>query len=118
MPSMVADVEKGVPLPPPAAVSGAVITGSHAMVSDCLPWSEYAASWLRSAYADYLPLLGICYGHQLLAHASGGHCDYRPKGREVGTAAISRLPACDSDPLFDALPAAFAAHTTHSQSVL
>lgn len=53
-------------LPDPASLAGVVITGSHAMVSDRAPWSEACAAWLAAA------VLGICDGHQLLAHALGG----------------------------------------------
>lgn len=105
-------------LPAPATCRGVVITGSAAMVSDRLPWSEYTAEWLLQAIRYGLPILGICYGHQLLAHALGGHVDYHPRGREMGTTRIHCTPAAASDDLFSVLPAAFDAHVTHMQSVL
>src|SRR5689334_4699343 len=37
--------------PDPRAYAGAVVTGSPAMVSERLPWSEDAAGWLREAIA-------------------------------------------------------------------
>jgi GMP synthase (glutamine-hydrolysing) len=95
-----------------------VITGSAAMVSDRHDWSEYAAQWLLQALAAQVPILGICYGHQLLAHALGGVVDYHPRGREMGTKLIRRAPAAQHDELFSALPDEFPAHVTHLQSVL
>jgi GMP synthase (glutamine-hydrolysing) len=112
------DVEKGESLPPPQNFSGAIITGSAAMVTDRSPWSEAAAGWIRDAMDVELPLFGVCYGHQLMAHALGGRVDYLPGGREMGTLPIERVSNDTSDPLAGLLPATFKAHTTHEQSVL
>jgi GMP synthase (glutamine-hydrolysing) len=106
------------PLPPAERVEAAVITGSGAMVSERLDWSERTASWLREAAQGGLPLLGVCYGHQLLAHALGGRVDYNPRGREIGTVDIECLPPAAADPLLEGSPARFRAHATHLQSVL
>src|SRR5690606_28142940 len=65
-----------------------------------------------------LPVLGICYGHQLLAYACGGRVDYHPAGREIGTVDVSLTQSSRTDPLLADLPMDFPAHATHSQSVL
>ena len=65
-----------------------------------------------------MPLLGICYGHQLLAHALGGDVGYHPDGREMGTVEIDLHPPAADDPLFAGLPQRFPAQATHLQSVL
>ncbi len=118
LPIQVIDVEHGDPLPAPADCGGVAITGSHAMVTDNLPWSLHLEDWLRQALAAAVPILGVCYGHQLLARAAGGEVGYHPAGKEIGTLAIDLLPAAADDPLLQSLPAVFAAHTTHAQSVL
>src|SRR4051812_14454514 len=59
-------------LPAPSEISAVVVTGSSAMVSDRDAWSERTALWLRDAVEHGTPVLGICYGHQLLAHAFDG----------------------------------------------
>jgi GMP synthase (glutamine-hydrolysing) len=105
-------------LPRPQSIDAAVITGSGAMVSQRLDWSERSADWLRDAAHSGKPMLGVCYGHQLLAHAFGGHVDYNPRGREIGTVDIECLPAAADDPLLQAAPPRFRAHATHLQSVL
>jgi GMP synthase (glutamine-hydrolysing) len=111
-------VDIGQALPPQRDIAAVVITGSGAMVSERLDWSECTADWLRTAADANVPMLGVCYGHQLLAHAFGGHVDYNPRGREIGTVDIQCLPAAADDVLFGALPQVFRAHATHLQSVL
>ena len=64
--------------PAPQYYRAALITGSPAMVTDREPWSEDTAAWLREAAAAGLPMFGVCYGHQLLAHALGGKVGYNP----------------------------------------
>lgn len=105
-------------LPPARSVDAAVITGSGAMVSERLDWSERTADWLRGAAGAGVPMLGVCYGHQLLAHAFGGQVDYNPRGREIGTVDIECLPAAADDALLQGMPTRFRAHATHLQSVL
>jgi GMP synthase (glutamine-hydrolysing) len=114
----VIDVAAGETLPPPGSVAGALITGSAAMVTDRAAWSERTAAWIREAMDVQLPMFGVCYGHQLMAHALGGRVDYLPGGREIGTLPIELTAAAAADPLASRLPASFRAHTTHEQSVL
>lgn len=114
----VVDVAAGEALPPAQAVAGAIITGSGAMVTEQLAWSERSAGWIRDAMDAQLPLFGVCYGHQLMAHALGGRVDYLPGGREIGTQRIELSPGLEGDPLTRVLRDGFRAHTTHEQSVL
>jgi len=110
------NVQAGEALPDPTAYAGGVITGSHDMVTDALPWIADTEAWIRSAVEAGLPLLGICFGHQLMAHALGGLADYHPDGVEIGTADITRTRASAEDPLFRGLPEVFPGHVTHSQT--
>jgi hypothetical protein len=95
-----------------------LVTGSAAFVTDHADWSERSAAWLRQTAHDDLPVFGICYGHQLLAHALGGEVAYNPAGRESGTIELELQPQAAQDPLFQGLPQHFAAHATHLQTVL
>lgn len=112
------EVHRGVPLPPLGQVRAVLITGSPAMVSHREPWSEATAGWLRDYVATGRFTLGVCYGHQLLAHAFGGRVEDHPDGREIGTLPVQLNDTGKADPLLGGLPAVFAAHLTHRQSVL
>ena len=100
------------------AFAGVIVTGSGAMVTDRLPWSEHTAAWLGEAARAGMPLLGICYGHQLIAHALGGEVGDNPAGREMGTVEVEIAAGAEGDPLFAGLPERFPAQATHLQSVL
>jgi len=100
------------------ALAGIIITGSHAMVTDGLDWSLALERWLPKLVKQEIPIFGICYGHQLLAHAMGGKVGFHPLGKEVGTVEIDLLPSCEADPLFRSLPPSFLVQVTHAQTVL
>jgi GMP synthase (glutamine-hydrolysing) len=106
------------PLPAPGTFSGTVIAGSHAMVTQNLDWSLAVEAWLAQVVTAGIPVLGICYGHQLLARAMGGKVDFHPGGLEIGTTPITLTADALSDPLFQGFPPIFNAHTCHSQTVL
>src|SRR3546814_4405831 len=85
------------------------------MVTERRDWSEATAAWLREAAHAGVPVFGICYGHQLLAHALGGEVGDNPNGRKMGTVAVDLLPAAADDPLFAGLPDRFLAQATRSE---
>ena len=111
-------VAEGEPLPPAHEVSGAVVTGSSAMVTSHEPWSVRTGAWLAEAVGADLPILGICYGHQLLAEALGGHVAANPEGREIGTVAVTLTDAAASDALFGGFPRSLGVQETHQEAVL
>ncbi|MFJ1298870.1 glutamine amidotransferase [Pseudomonadota bacterium AL_CKDN230030165-1A_HGKHYDSX7] len=102
----------------PEQYRAALLTGSPAMVTDLEPWSETCAEWLREAARADLPMFGICYGHQLLAHALGGEVGYNPAGRELGTMPIDLAHDAGADLLLAGLPDRFDAQMMHAQTVL
>lgn len=111
-------VYAGEALPAPDSQTVAVMTGSWAMVTDRLAWSESTAEWIRAAMVVEMPLFGICYGHQLMADALGGEVEYHPAGRETGCKAITLSAAGRTDPLLSDRPAHFPAHLSHLQTVI
>lgn len=99
-------------------MAGLVITGSHHMVTDGELWMESSARWLRQVVDAGLPVLGICFGHQLLAHALDGVVGANPHGLELGSVDIQVHAKAHSDPLWQCMPERFLAHAVHYQSVL
>jgi GMP synthase-like glutamine amidotransferase len=67
----------------PEACHAYVITGSSAGVYDPLPWIEPLKGFLRAARGR-AKLIGICFGHQLMAEAFGGRVEKSVKGWGLG----------------------------------
>ncbi|HFE39303.1 MAG TPA: GMP synthase [Gammaproteobacteria bacterium] len=69
-----------------------VTTGSKASVYDDLPWLTEFKHFLRLLYAEKIKLLGVCFGHQLIAEVFGGKTENSPKGWGVGVS-VSQIVA-------------------------
>ncbi len=90
-----------------------VVTGSAQSVTERAPWMERLGAFLVEAIEAGTPLLGICFGHQLIAQALGGDVGMNPRGREMGTV---QLELVASDPLLEGAP--FVANMSHQDAVL
>jgi len=76
-------------LPDPAAFEFAIVLGSVAHVGDrAEAWVADEIAWLRSADDQSLPVLGICFGAQVLAAALGGAVRAAPRP-EIGWISVS-----------------------------
>lgn len=75
------DVE-ALELPDPAAHGAYLITGSPAGVYEPLAWIEPLQEFIRAA--DGSKMVGICFGHQVMAQALGGHVEKSDKGWGAG----------------------------------
>lgn len=77
------DVVKDGPPRNASAYGGYVITGSAAGVYEDLPWISPLMDFLRGVRGQ-ARLVGICFGHQVMAQAFGGEVIKSPKGWAVG----------------------------------
>lgn len=59
-----------------------IIFGSSASVYESLPWQAPFHSWVKTQLDGGLPTLGICYGHQLIAHLYGSKVDFALSSQE------------------------------------
>jgi len=98
------DVEAGA-LPPDVTRHDAyLITGSSAGVYDDLPWIPKLSTFLRAARGK-ARLVGICFGHQIMAEAFGGRVEKSAKGWGAGLHSypiVARPAWLDGPPLVSA----------------
>jgi GMP synthase (glutamine-hydrolysing) len=102
-------------LDPLDEVAGIVVTGSSSSVMTHDAWMLRGARYLREAVEAGVPVLGICFGHQLLAEALGGAVRTNASGREIGTVEVE-LHA--DDPVLDSGERPFLVNMSHVDSVV
>lgn len=71
-----------------------LITGSNNAAYDTLPWILDLQEWIREAAKLQVPLVGICFGHQVIAQALGGRVERYADGWGVG---IREMEVLDAD---------------------
>ncbi len=66
------------------AAEGWLISGSKHGAYEDLPWIRRLEEFIRAAYAERQPIVGICFGHQVVAKALGGKVEKFPGGWAAG----------------------------------
>ena len=107
------DVNSG-ELPPHTEFDGLVVTGSRASVYWDDEWIEPLVEYVAEAAADGVPVLGVCYGHQVVAEALGG----RVAGMDSFELGYNTVEQIDDDPLFVGLSEEFTVFTSHGDAVV
>ncbi len=81
----VVPVSDGAAFPDPGALEAILLPGSAAGAYDNhLPWMAPLRVFIREAYAQKTPMVGICFGHQIMADALGGEVKKSEKGWGLG----------------------------------
>lgn len=82
----------GEALPEASACQAVLITGSPFGVYDSTPWMDPLRRFIRAAHGARIPMVGVCFGHQIIADALGGEVRKSEKGWGIGrhTYAITR----------------------------
>ena len=99
------DLKRGDPLPAPGEADAILSLGGDQSVRDIgqYDYLEAEAELLRDEAERGTPILGVCLGGQLLAHALGGRVERLPQ-RIVAWAEVEKLPAAEDDPVVGDLP--------------
>lgn len=99
------DLKRGDPLPEPGEADAILSLGGDQSVRDIdrYDYLQAEADYLRDEAERGTPILGVCLGGQLLAHALGGTVDRLPR-RIVKWAPVGKLPDAEGDPVIGSLP--------------
>ncbi len=103
----------GPTLPRLADYAAVVITGSPASLATSEPWMEAGIELVRRARRQATPVLGVCFGHQLIGAACAAEVVQNPAGWELGSYELEVGAAGRADPLFADLPDRFPVNLSH-----
>jgi GMP synthase (glutamine-hydrolysing) len=96
------------------SVDGWLTTGSPHFVTDDEPWIHRLADFVRRTHG-VTPFVGICFGHQMIAHALGGKAGRSPRGWGVG---VRPAYVVEAEPWMDPLIETVRLYHSHSDQVL
>src|SRR3954447_9439762 len=99
------DLKRGDPLPAPGEADAILSLGGDQSVTEIERYDYLVAevALLREEAERGAPVLGVCLGGQLLAHALGGTVERLPR-RVVAWPEVHKLPAAEGDPVIGSLP--------------
>lgn len=95
---------------------GFVISGSAASFDDNKKWIRKLTSLIKQIHEKNLPLLGICFGHQIIAHALGGKVEHSHIG-EIGYYPIHLTENGKNETLFSGINNPFVCFQYHNDIV-
>ena len=99
--------------PPTGPVDAIVLYGASTNIVDAPDWLAVEMGWLRERLETGTPVLGVCFGAQVLAHALGAEVA-RAREPEIGWLPVTLTAAGRADPVLGALPERFLACQWHS----
>ena len=95
-----------------------IISGSNQSVRSMDPWMKDLERSIIKSMNLNIPILGICFGHQILAHTFGADIVKNQRGREIGSCIINLNKEGKESTLFSGLSDTFYAYETHEDIVI
>ena len=112
------NVRDGEAVPDMSGFDGLLISGSLSSVLEWESWMDAVAAAVEAAMEGGMPVLGVCFGHQVLGKVLGGKVERNPAGREMGTVDVEVTRAGRTDPVLGPFFPVFKAQATHVDSVV
>lgn len=109
-------LSSGAALPDPAELDAVLVTGSPAGVYDDTPWMAPLMDFIRWTANAQVPQIGICFGHQAIAHALGAKVAKSNKGWGIGRHVYDVI--VPQAWMGDTPPATFSLGVSHQDQVL
>ncbi len=94
-----------------------IIMGSRYSAYDKLDWIDNLKSRIRLAVSNKIPILGICFGHQIICSALGADVSDNQEGWEIGSSKVSLTEEGLSSPLFEGFEESFFVYQSHHDVV-
>ncbi len=115
----VVKVYEGQTIPDIVGFDGVMITGSPSSVWEQEDWMVQTIGWLEERVTQQdIPILAVCFGHQLLGAALGGTVEPNHQGAENGTIGVQLNLLGQQDPLFQGLSETIQVQSVHKDIVV
>jgi GMP synthase (glutamine-hydrolysing) len=101
----------------PGAWDGVILSGSPRDAWNEDPVNLQVGEWILRCRDAGVPVLGVCYGHQLMGRVLGARVSPHPEGLELGNTPVTLTPAGRASRLFEGLPDHFDVLSSHSDVV-
>ena len=95
-----------------------IILGSRYSVYDEIEWIDLFEKHIRKGIENRVPMLGICFGHQIIGSAIGASVVNNSEGWEVGSSKVSLTETGRKSPLFKGFEDSFLVYESHHDTVV
>lgn len=102
----------------PESFSHIILSGSKTSCLDTSEWVEQLIRFLETAVQKQIPVLGVCFGHQILARLFSGTNAVGPSTKpELGWVSIQKKASSKAYGLLQDLPESFYSYQSHFEEV-
>ena len=95
-----------------------IITGSRYSVYDDINWIKSFSNTIKKAVDLKVPMLGICFGHQIICNALGATVKNNSMGWELGSSDVCLTKKGKESRLFNCFKSTFSVYQSHQDTVI